>query len=115
MTLPAIQYPKPTAQVSPYVDVLGIELTIDFLLAFGGAEIPLSHRPGDASRVAAVVGPELASALAAKDHLLQRRVPLAKAWLAGCLRARGLSVNDIARTLRSSDVSIRRVLRKAQR
>ena len=110
MTLPAIRYPDPPAQVSVYSDVLGIERTIDFLLAFGGAEIPFSRNPGATSRVAALIGPDLTRALAERDHLLPRSVPLAKRWLAACFEARGMSRADIARTLRCSEVSVRKWL-----
>ena len=34
--------PQPTAQVQPCVDVLGVELTMRFLLQFGGAELYLA-------------------------------------------------------------------------
>jgi hypothetical protein len=32
-------FPKPPAQVQHFVEVLGPELTVQFLLAFGGAEL----------------------------------------------------------------------------
>lgn len=35
MSVPTRPLPKPTAQVQPYVDVLGLELTVQFLLKFG--------------------------------------------------------------------------------
>jgi hypothetical protein len=42
------------------------------------------------------------------------RVPLAKKWLALCLRVQGLSVAAIARRLRVSDVTIRKYLSAAK-
>lgn len=104
-------YPKPTAQVAPYVDVLGPWLTIRFLLTFGGAELYLPTEPGTHTRLVALVGQDKARQLAASAHLLQRRVPLAKRWLAGYLRAEGNSSAQIARTLRASDTSVRKWLK----
>jgi len=112
---PSIRYPDPPAQVEVYVAVLGCDLTIDFLLTFGGTELYLTETPKDRSRLVALVGKEKAAALGRQAHLLQRRVPLAKPWLAACLGARGLSVAEIARTLRVTDVSVRGWLRADKR
>ena len=105
--LPDLSYPKPTAQVAPYVEAFGFEMAITFLLQFGGAELYVAKDPKGRSQFEAVVGPDRAKALAALDHRLQRRVPLAKRWLATCLAVRGQSTAEIARTLRVSDTSVR--------
>ena len=34
-------HPRPTAQVAPFVDALGMDGAVTFLLAFGGAELYL--------------------------------------------------------------------------
>jgi hypothetical protein len=49
-------FPKPPAHVQRYVDALGVELTIDFLLNFGGAELFLPADPGGKSEVERVIG-----------------------------------------------------------
>lgn len=103
-------YPRPTAQVEPYVTVLGHDLTIEFLLTFGGAELYLADNPGNRSQLVELVGLDKAQQLAANAYLMQRRVPLAKKWLAECLAARGVSKAQIARTLRTTDISVRRWL-----
>ena len=105
--LPVRPYPKPTAQVAPYVEVLGYDLAIAFLMQFGGAELYIAKDPKGRGQLEALVGADRAKALGAIDHRLQRRVPLAKPWLAQCLAVRGLSANAIARTLRVTDVSVR--------
>lgn len=108
MSLPARPMPKPTAQVEPFYEVLGPELTVDFLLQFGGAELHLAHDPKGRGAVENMVGAEKARALAeSRNRALQRRVPLAKRWLARMLHWQGRSAADIARTLRVSDVSVR--------
>lgn len=114
-TLPSAPYPKPTAQVETYVDVLGTDLTIDFLLTFGGAPLYIADNPGEGSELVALIGVEKAKALAAQKHRLQERVPLAKNWLIGCLYARGMPVLRIARQLHVSDVTVRRALSAAKK
>jgi len=108
MQLPARPMPKPTAQVEPYFEVLGAELTIDFLLQFGGAELHFANDPKGRSAVEKLVGSQKAKALAeSRNRAMQKRVPLAKQWLARMLHWQGRSAADIARTLRATDVSVR--------
>lgn len=101
-------YVRPTAQVEPYVEALGQDMAVTFLLEFGGAEIYLATSPKSRSRVAKLVGWDKAVALAQLSERLQRRVPLANKWIAASLKARGLSVADIARRMRASDVAVRK-------
>ena len=104
---PSIQ---PTAQVAPYVEVLGQDMAVEFLLEFGGAEIYLAVSPKSRSRVARLVGRDRAAALAGIQDRLQRRVPLANQWIAGVLKSKGLSHADIARRMRTTDVTVRKWL-----
>ena len=69
--LPAVAYPKPTAQVEPYVEVFGFDLAIAFLLQFGGAELYVAKDPKGRSQLEALVGPDRAKALGAITHRLQ--------------------------------------------
>lgn len=110
MTLPARPFPKPPAQVAPYVDILGPELTVQLLLTFGGAELYIPHSPQGRSRIETLVGRDKVKALVKADHLLQRRVPLANPWVAACLHFQGLATNEIARKLRITDVTVRKYL-----
>ena len=48
--------PRVPAQVAPYVEVLGVDGAIEFLLAFGGSEIYLTTDPKSRSRVVEVLG-----------------------------------------------------------
>ncbi|MDQ7070725.1 MAG: helix-turn-helix domain-containing protein [Rhodobacterales bacterium] len=100
-------YPRPPAQIDVYVEILGVELTVEFILAFGGAELHLSRDPKGKSRLEALVGYERAKALGQVSDRLQRRVPLVKSWTANYLAWKGMSVAEIARTLHTSDVSVR--------
>ena len=107
MSADPLDYPKPTAQVEPFVEILGVETAVRFLLRFGGAELYLAQNPGPNSKVVRMVGRDKAIALSKIDHRLQRRVPLAKQWMAQYLRSQDMSVAEIARTIRASDISVR--------
>ncbi|SOC19551.1 hypothetical protein [Rhodobacter maris] len=102
--------PRPPAHVEPYVRALGIDAALDFLLAFGGADLYIPATPNGRSRLVAEIGREGAERLAAIAHTLPKRVPTAKPWIAQVLASRGLPKADIARKLHSSDVSVRRWL-----
>lgn len=104
--------PRPPAQIAPYVEVLGVEGTIEFLLEFGGAELNL--RPAvRAGRLVQAVGREKAVALYHAAGHLPRRVPLAKPWIAQVWREQGQTIAQIARSLHVSDVTVRRWLDRA--
>ncbi|MDF2232192.1 helix-turn-helix domain-containing protein [Albimonas sp. CAU 1670] len=102
--------------VAPYVQVLGVDLTVEVLLALGGSEVYLSPSSNGSSRLARIVGREKAAELAAtlgSDR--QRRIPTAKAWLAERLAEQGLPKAEIARRLHVTDVSVRGWLDRAAR
>ncbi len=103
-------HPKPTAQVEPYFEALGLEDTLKFLEKFGGTEIYIATHPSKRSKVAEVVGYPKARMLAAVQHRLQRRVPLAKQWRASVYRSQGLTIAQIALKLGVSDVMVRNYL-----
>ncbi len=98
------------ANIEPYVRVLGIDGAVEFLLAFGGAELALGRNPQARGALAKLVGRDKAAELAAAAEHLPRRVPLAKQWIARVLKGRGLPNAEIARTLHVSDVTVRALL-----
>ena len=105
--------PRPTAQVAPYMEVPGAELTVIFLMTYGGAELYLANDPKGRASHEAMLGHDKAKALALHPSLAARhRVPLAKRWLAAMLHWQGNSTAAIARQLRVSDVSARRWLKE---
>ncbi|WP_255731491.1 helix-turn-helix domain-containing protein [Phaeobacter sp. B1627] len=93
--------------MQPYLDVLGPELTVQFLLQFGGSELFIPQNPKRRPRVEKLVGADNVRALANVAHLLQRRVPLANAWISAFLHWQGMPVNEIARTIRRTDRTVR--------
>lgn len=106
MTRP--QAPKPPANVAPYVDILGMDDAVEFLLAFGGAELYHAEDPKGGSRVAKVVGLAKARKLAAASPALKTRVPIPKPWIARVLFSKDLPVAEIARRLHVTDVTVRK-------
>jgi hypothetical protein len=54
------------AQVEPYVEALGLDLAVQFILHFGGAELYIRRREDLSSELAALVGPDGVAALAAR-------------------------------------------------
>lgn len=109
------ELPPPPANLEPYVRVLGVDLAIQFLSEFGGAELYLSRRPHASvpGRLAQLVGLDKARALAAAAERLPKRVPLGKRWIAQVLKSQGLSTAEIARRLKASDVAVRGWLKAA--
>ena len=106
--------PRPTAQVAAYVEVLGADLAVQFILQFGGAQLYLADDPKGQSDVEKLLGYDKVKELAARPSL-QRRIPLAKRWLAEMLDWKGYSKAAIARTLRVSDSTVSRYLAGAIR
>lgn len=118
MTEPGrIEIPDDTpAAVAPYVRVLGIEKTVEVLLALGGSEVYLSPSSNGSSTLSKIVGQEKAAELAAVLGAARpRRLPTAKPWIAQRLGERGLPKAEIARRLHVSDVSVRGWLARAER
>jgi len=94
--------PRPPAHVEPYVEALGVEVAVKFLLHFGGADLYIARDPKGASEVVEVLGRDGAQALSAlaQRTKLQFRVPTAKPWIARHLHVtKGLSKAAIARRL----------------
>lgn len=105
--------PRPPAHLAPYVEILGEDLAVEFLLAFGGAELYLARNPGAMAKLAQVVGQDEAAALAAAADTMRlpRRVPTGKVWIAQVYAGKGLPVAEIARILHMSDNAVRGYLK----
>ncbi|MEM7667731.1 MAG: helix-turn-helix domain-containing protein [Pseudomonadota bacterium] len=102
--------PKPDAHLQVYVDILGIDGAVKFLLEFGGAEMYFPANPKGNSELARVMGIEKARALCAASDRMKGRIPTGKPWLAKVMRAKGLSNAQIARKLHVIDNTVRRYL-----
>lgn len=105
------EVPRAPAHIAPYVDVLGVDMAIDFLLTFGGSPLYWAKNPRQ-SRLTDLVGVEKAAALAvaAEANRLHPRIPLAPEWLARAMFAKGLPIAEISRRLHKSDTAVRRYI-----
>jgi len=105
--------PAPPANLEPYVRILGVEDAVLFFMTFGGAEMYLAADPRR-SKLVEVLGVEKARALAQEDAQrgLPRRVPLGKPWVAAVLRSTGLPVAEIGRRMHTTDVTVRKYLKR---
>lgn len=108
MTRPPI--PRAPAHVQPYLDALGPEACVAFLLEFGGSKLYLARDPEGRSEVEALVGKSRMQALSAMRPGEAVRVPTCRRWLAHALKAQGMAVNKIARKLHVSDVAVYKYL-----
>lgn len=95
------------AQLAPYIDVLGLDLGIEFLLKFGGSYIHLSEKPQGRSDVTILIGPEKTIALAKRVGSGSLRVHTGKPFIARHFQAKGWTTNAIARHLHVTDVTVR--------
>ncbi|MEY9717876.1 hypothetical protein ABIA22_000366 [Sinorhizobium fredii] len=95
------------AQLAPYIDVLGLDLGIEFLLKFGGSYVHLSENPQGRSEVTALIGHELTASLARRVGSGSIRVHTGKPFIAQHFRAKGWTTNAIARHLHVTDVTVR--------
>lgn len=101
------------AHLAPFVDVLGEERAIEFLLEFGGATYYLAADPKGNSEIERAYGDDGRRII---DMLKNRymttvvRIPIPKTWIAGRLRMRGLPISAIARRLHVTDSWVRRHL-----
>lgn len=112
MTKPA--FTKPPAHIAKYVEVLGEEEAVRFLLRFGGSELYRPQSPKYRSALVKEFGQDVAKRLGQETGHLSPRVPLAKNWLARVLHTKGLPVAEIARTLHVTDVTVRGYLNTAR-
>lgn len=116
MSAPTREAPQVPANVLPFVEVLGPEKTIELLLKMGGANLYFSEHPRDDGRAVAIIGTEGMKALNKRMRLREMRVPLANRWIALYLRqVCDLSIQEIARRLRTSDVTVRSYLKEKRR
>lgn len=106
--------PPPPAELAH----LSAHLTPEQLLALveehGGARLYIPHQPPVDSPVARVVGLEAARALGAALGGNTIKVPAAKHWRIRCLKAQGLSYNQIARRLGIGQSAVHRNLHAAR-
>ena len=98
---------KVPAHLQPYIETLGEELGIEFLLSFGGSYVYLSERPQQRSPISGLIGQEKAVELAQRVGSGSLRIPVGKPFIARHFRAKDWTINAIASKLHVTDVTVR--------
>ncbi|MFC3059421.1 helix-turn-helix domain-containing protein [Paenirhodobacter populi] len=112
---PGTSFPKPPAALAPYVEVLGVDLAVEFFLRFGGAELYFPQDRCRGGAATSMIGIEKIAELGDRLCVVKTRVPLANRWIAEVLAWKGVPTADIARWIRVSDVTVRHWLSGGER
>lgn len=96
------------AHIARFVNVIGAELALQLFLAVGGSQINLPRRSSGSTPAAQAIGADQVERLAEAFGPGYIKVPLARRWIAGQLRAKGTSDNEIARIVRADVETVRR-------
>lgn len=96
------------AHIARFVDVIGAELALQLFLQLGGSQIHLPRRSSDTTPAARAIGAHQVERLAEALGPGYIKVPIARKWIAGQLRAKGISDNEIARIVRADVETVRR-------
>ena len=104
-------FPPPPPNIAPYVEVLGVDGTVEFLLEFGGGYLFFTANNTLSSELVEYLGPEKAFELGNATGQIKGRIPIAKRWIAKVLKAKGLPTTRIARRLHTTDVTVRKYLK----
>lgn len=102
--------PKIPAHIERYVDVLGPEDAVRFLLKFGGTDLYIPARPQSGSPLVQLLGRHKAEALGLAMGPARVKLPVAKPFIAKFMKAKNVSTAEIARTLHTTDVTVRKWL-----
>jgi len=101
---------RPPAHVEPYVNILGEDVAVEFLLNFGGAELYFKWNTEAKTELVDLIGVDAVKRLAAAQSRLPRRVPKADSYIARVLITRGLTIAQVARKVRVTDNTVRSYL-----
>lgn len=102
---PTVRVP---AHLSVFVEVLGLEGAIEFLLEFGGARIYIAQRKTGNSLLKKSLGADKTHALWLQRDRIPARIPVGRVWIAQVWLARGMTVAEVARKLHVTDVTVRK-------
>lgn len=101
--------------IAKFVRIIGEDDTASLLLNFGGAASYFAARPEKVGALREILSVEKIQLLAEHFGGRVERIPLGNAFIARHLRSKGMSIQDIARKLHVSDVSVRDILRNTKR
>lgn len=102
-----VAYPRHPAHLDAFVEELGPELAVRFLIAFGGARLYFPDDPKGKSRAEALVGADALRRLGARLPQKRAEIPTATTWVIQALAAEGKGTSEICRTLRVTARTVR--------
>ncbi len=101
------------ANLSSYVDLIGVDATVRLIMAYGGSPIYLAQRGTGGTgyrKLVSTIGEEATDKLAKEMGIRIHRCPIAPSFVARHFRGQGISVLEIARILHRTDKTIREYL-----
>ena len=107
-------YPRHPAHLDAYIEVLGPELAIRFLIEFGGAPMYFPNDPAGRSAAEQMIGAQRLRNLGARMMAQKTEIPMPRNWLIRALHAEGRSVSQISRILKTTSSNVKRSLREAK-
>lgn len=113
MTEP-VAYPRHPAHLDPYIEVLGPELAVRFLIEFGGARMYFPEDPKGKSRAEAMIGADALRRIGQRLTSNRPDIPIANTWLVQAMTAEGKGTWEICNTLRITIKTVREA-RKARK
>lgn len=100
-------YPRHPAHLDPFVEELGPELAVRFLIEFGGARLYFPDDPKGKSRAEQLIGADALRRLGQRMSQNRAEIPMARTWLIQALAAEGKGTSEICRLLRVTARTVR--------
>ncbi|MBY6117443.1 helix-turn-helix domain-containing protein [Mameliella alba] len=102
-----VAYPRHPAHLNVFVEELGPELAVRFLIQFGGARLYFPDDPKGKSQAEALIGANALRRLG--QRMLQNRaeIPTGTTWVIQALAAEGKGTSEICRILRVTARTVR--------
>lgn len=114
MTIPTA-YPRHPAHLDAFVEELGPEMAVRFLIAFGGARLYFPNDPRGRSRAEALIGADALRRLGQRMPSMKSEIPIANTWLIQALTAEGKGTAEICGMLRVSARTVKSVRQDLRR
>lgn len=102
--------PLPPVEIADVAAAIGVEATLKLLEAYAGCRVHIPATVNQGSPLAREIGLEAAQALARLRGPDDWKPPALKNWRARVYKARGLTVNEIARKLGADRTTVQRYL-----
>lgn len=111
-SVPSSRYPRHPAHLDPFVEELGPELAVRFLIAFAGCTLYFPDDPKGRSRAEGLIGAERLKVLGQRMRSNRAEIPVPRTWLILALTAEGKSTAEICRALKVTATTVKRARRE---